>query len=435
MQRSTKPSSAPAVPAPTTSPEETGSLFATVQHQFDRAADQLGLPDYLRAVLRECKREFTTNFPVRLDDDRVVMFTGYRVQHNLALGPAKGGLRYSPLVTLDEIKALAMLMTWKCAALGIPFGGAKGGVICDPSTLSLREVERVTRRFATELEPIIGPDRDIPAPDLGTNAQMMAWFMDTYSMHHGHSVTSIVTGKPLTVGGSVGRQTATGDGIVIVAKEAARDFGLDWPNVTAIVQGFGNVGRATAVRLARDGVKVVGISDVSGGIYNPQGFHLGEVTAHVDRGRPLVEYPGVQTVDRRAILELPCDILIPAALENQITLTNADRIQAKIIVEGANGPTTPDADQVLFHRGIQVVPDILANGGGVLVSYFEWVQDNQSLFWDEVEVAVRLEKVMHRAYREVVTLAESEKLSLREAVHLLGVRRVAQATAERGIYP
>lgn len=399
------------------------------------AAGRLGLPDHLKAILRECKREFTTNFPVRMDDGNVAMFRGYRVQHNLALGPAKGGLRYSPSVTLDEIKALAMLMTWKCAALGIPFGGAKGGVICDPAALSLREVEGVTRRFATELEPIIGPERDIPAPDLGTNAQIMAWFMDTYSMHRGHSVPSIVTGKPLTVGGSVGRLTATGDGVVIVAREAARDFGLTWPAVTAIVQGFGNVGRATAVRLAHEGVKVVGVSDVAGGIYQPQGLHLGEVAAHVDKGRPLTEFPGAEVVDRRAILELPCDILIPAALENQITRTNADRIQTKIIVEGANGPTTPDADEILAHRHVLVVPDILANGGGVLVSYFEWVQDNQSLFWDEPEVATRLEKVMHRAYREVVTLAASEKLSLREAVHMLGVRRVAQATADRGIYP
>ena len=415
--------------------EEKGSLFATVQHQFDLAAERLGLAPHLRCILRECKREFTTHFPVTRDDDSVIMLTGYRVQHNLALGPAKGGIRYSPDVTLDEVKALAMLMTWKCAALSIPFGGAKGAVACDPSVLSLREVERVTRRFATELEPIIGPASDIPAPDLGTNAQMMAWFMDTYSMHHGYSVKTIVTGKPLSVGGSLGRLTATGDGIVVVAREAARDLGLPWPNLTAIVQGFGNVGRATVAHLAREGVKVVGISDVSGGIYRADGLPIDAVFTHVDQGRPLTAFPAADQVDRRGILELPCDILVPAALENQITATNARRITAQIIVEGANGPTTPAADAILAQRGVAVIPDILANGGGVLVSYFEWVQGVQSLFWDEAEVAARLERVMTKAYREVSAVAKVEGISLREAVHLVGVQRVAQATADRGIYP
>ena len=444
MPRSTKPNSAraektgKAETAGKLGPsqaEEKGSLFATVQHQFDLAAERLGLAPHLRCILRECKREFTTHFPVTRDDGSVFMLTGYRVQHNLALGPAKGGIRYSPQVTLDEVKALAMLMTWKCAALGIPFGGAKGAVVCDPSALSLREVERVTRRFATELEPIIGPASDIPAPDLGTNAQMMAWFMDTYSMHHGYSVKTIVTGKPLSVGGSLGRLTATGDGVVIVAREAARELGLRWPELTAIVQGFGNVGRATVERLAREGVKVVGVSDVSGGIYRRDGIPVDALLRHVDQGHSLTSFPAADAVDRRGILELPCDVLVPAALENQITAANARRIASQIIVEAANGPTTPAADAILAQRGITVVPDILANGGGVLVSYFEWVQDIQSLFWDEAEVAAQLERVMTKAYREVSTLAKVEGISLREAVHLVGVQRVAQATADRGIYP
>jgi len=409
--------------------------WRTAQHQFDEAAEILKLDTGLRRILREVQREFTCHFPVQLDDGTNRIFTGYRVQHNINRGPAKGGLRFHPDVSLDEVKALAMWMTWKCAVVNIPYGGAKGGVIVDPRTLSPNELEHLTRRFATEISILVGPDRDIPAPDVGTNAQVMAWFMDTLSMHRGYSVTASVTGKPVEVGGSLGRADATGRGVMICTVAALETMGLKPFNQRVVVQGFGNVGSVSARLLEEAGCQVVAVSEDYGGIYNPLGLPVKKLLEYRAREGTLKGFPGAELVSNEDLLRIECDVLVPAALENQINSLNAGYLQCKLIVEGANGPTTPEADEILRKRGIVLVPDILANAGGVTVSYFEWVQDLQSFFWSEHEINARLESIMKRAFHEVLAIRDEKKVDLRMAAYLLAVNRVAIATADRGIYP
>jgi glutamate dehydrogenase (NAD(P)+) len=409
--------------------------WRTAQHQFDEAAEILNLDLGLRLILREVQREFTCHFPVQMDDGSNRIFTGYRVQHNINRGPAKGGLRYHPDVSLDEVKALAMWMTWKCAVVNIPYGGAKGGVIVDPHSLSANELEHMTRRFATEISILVGPDRDIPAPDVGTNAQIMAWFMDTLSMHRGYSVTASVTGKPVEVGGSLGRADATGRGVMICTVAALETMGLRPFNQRVVVQGFGNVGSVSARLLEEAGCQVVAVSEDYGGIYNPLGLPVKKLLEHRAREGNLKGFPGAQLVSNEDLLKIECDVLVPADLENQITSQNAGYLQCKLVVEGANGPTTPEADEILRKRGIVLVPDILANAGGVTVSYFEWVQDLQSFFWSEHEINARLGSIMKRAFNEVLAIRDEKKVELRMAAYLLAVNRVAIATADRGIYP
>jgi glutamate dehydrogenase (NAD(P)+) len=412
------------------------SAYVIAQEQFDRAADVLDLDDDVRKVLREVKRELTVHFPVLMDDRSIEMFTGYRVQHNLARGPAKGGLRFHPAVTLDEVKALAMWMTWKCAVVGLPYGGAKGGVIVDPKLLSLDEQQRLVRRFATEISIIVGPESDIPAPDMGTNAQHMAWFMDTISMHRGYSVPATVTGKPLSVGGSEGRQEATGRGLAFCVLEAMEEIGLRGPGSTAVVQGFGNVGSVSARLLNREaGMSILAVSDSTSAIFNGHGLDLDEVQEYKLRHGSFKGYPGAEEIDPAEVLELECTVLVPAAIESQIHSGNAERVRARIVAEGANGPTTPEADDILNGKGVLVVPDILANAGGVIVSYFEWVQDLQAFFWEESEINQRLHHIMSRAYKQVSQTAARRKLSMRTSAYTLAVDQVAKATEARGIYP
>jgi glutamate dehydrogenase (NAD(P)+) len=409
--------------------------WRTAQHQFDEAAEILKLDPGLRKILREVQREFTCHFPVQMDDKSVRNYTGFRIQHNINRGPAKGGLRFHPEVSLDEVKALAMWMTWKCAVVNIPYGGAKGGVIVDPYSLSANELEHLTRRFATEISILVGPDRDIPAPDVGTNAQVMAWFMDTLSMHRGYSVTASVTGKPVEVGGSLGRAEATGRGVMICTVAALETMGLKPFHQRVVVQGFGNVGSVSARLLEEAGCQVVAVSEAYGGIYNPLGLSVRKLIEYRAREGSLKGFPGAELIPNEDLLKLDCDVLVPAALENQINSANAHDIKAKLIVEGANGPTTPEADDILRKRGIILVPDILANAGGVTVSYFEWVQDLQSFFWSEHEINARLESIMTRSFKEVLAIRDEKKVDLRMAAYLLAVNRVAVATADRGIYP
>ncbi len=403
--------------------------------QLNTVADKLGLDEGMREVLRHCKREFIVNFPVQMDDGGIRVFTGYRVHHNEARGPVKGGLRYSLNVSLDEVRALAMWMTWKCAAAGLPYGGAKGGVVVDPRTLSRKELERLTRRFAAEIGILIGPDEDVPAPDMGTDAQVMAWIMDTYSMMHGHSTPAVVTGKPVTIGGSSGRQEATGRGVLFVTQEACQARGMALEGARVAVQGFGNVGSVAAKLLDDAGAKIVAVSDSNGGIYDENDLDIDAILAlKHERGFIPDKHPG-RHITNEQLLELPVDILVPAALEGQIHGRNAARIQAKMIVEGANGPTTPEADRVLARKGVYVVPDIVANSGGVIVSYFEWVQDLQSFFWEEEEVNQRLERVIKRSFHEVSAIQAEDGGTLREAAYMLAVRRVVEAVQARGIFP
>jgi glutamate dehydrogenase (NAD(P)+) len=413
--------------------------FHIAQQQFDEAAAMLNIPEGIRNVLRVPQRELTVSFPVKMDDGTTEMFTGHRVQHNLGRGPVKGGIRYHPDVDIDEVRALAMWMTWKCALVNIPYGGAKGGVIVDPKRLSLAELERLTRRFATEISILLGPEKDIPAPDVGTNAQVMAWIMDTISMHRGYTVPAVITGKPVNVGGSLGRNEATGRGVSLMVRELARRLGRPLEELRIVVQGFGNVGSTTAILLERMGCKVVGVSDATGGYYRGSGLDIAAMRTFTDRHsfRMLEGYsaPGVERIGGHELLELDCDVLIPAALENQITERNAERIQARVIVEGANGPTTPRADRILTERGIMVVPDILANAGGVIVSYFEWVQGLQEFFWTEEDVNDKLERIIVGAFDQVWTMAEQRKVPLRLAAYLLAVQRVADANNTRGVYP
>ena len=411
------------------------SPWVTALAQFDDAADRLHLDDALRQILRSCKRELTVHFPVRLDDGSTTVFRGHRVQHNVVLGPAKGGIRYHPAVDLDEVKALAMWMTWKCAVAKIPYGGAKGGVAVDPKKLSDRELENLTRRYATEIALLIGPQEDIPAPDMGTDAHVMAWIMDTYSMHRGYSVAGVVTGKPLSIGGTLGRLEATGRGLLYVAQEASRQGLTPLAGASVAIQGFGNVGGVAARLLAAEGCRVVAMSDSSGGVYNERGLDMEALHRFRQEGGKLAQAPGGDHLSNEELLCLPVDILIPAAMEGQISAANASQVRAKIILEGANGPLTPEADSILAERGIVVIPDILANAGGVVVSYFEWVQDIQSFFWEEDEINERLRRVMVRAFAEVKSLADERHVTLREAATMRGVQRVAEATLVRGIYP
>jgi glutamate dehydrogenase (NAD(P)+) len=403
--------------------------------QYDRAADKLNLGTAVREVLRYPKREVTVHFPVQLDDGTSRVFTGYRVWHNIARGPAKGGMRFHPQSDLQEIRALAMLMTWKCACVKIPYGGAKGGVTCDPKTLSLRELEHLTRRFTTEISDMIGPDSDIPAPDVNTNAQIMAWMMDTYSMHRGYSVTGVVTGKPVSIGGSEGRQEATGRGVIYTIQEAAKAVDLDLTGARVVVQGYGNAGESAARFIAELGAKVIAVSDSRGGVFNGDGLDLQLVTRHKQETGSVIGAPRTRLVDNAELLELDCDILIPAALEGVITERNAPRIRARIIAEAANGPTNPAADDILRERGVMVIPDILCNAGGVTVSYFEWVQDREEFFWSIDEINARLRRVMVRSFDDVHRTAIEHDVDMRLAAYMLSVSRVAEATLTRGFYP
>ena len=403
--------------------------------QLDHVAGILKLDDGIHAILQKPKRELTVNFPVQIEGNGTRMFTGYRVQHNTSRGPAKGGLRFHPETDLDEVRALAMWMTWKCAIVNIPFGGAKGGVVCDPKTLTRSELEDLTRRYTTEISIIIGPDSDIPAPDVGTNGQIMAWLMDTYSMHAGHTVPAVVTGKPVSIGGSEGRIDATGLGVVLVTEEAFKKRGWSMEGATIAIQGFGNVGSAAARIFHKHGAKVIAVSDVSGGITSSRGLDIPALVAYVARTGSVTSFPGTEFVSNNDILALECDVLVPAALQGQITGANAGEVRARMVVEGANGPTTPDADAILGSRGILLIPDVLANAGGVTVSYFEWVQDIQSFFWSESQVNARLARIMRRAFAEVWAASETHRVDLRTAAYLVGVARVAEATLTRGIYP
>jgi glutamate dehydrogenase (NAD(P)+) len=402
--------------------------------RFDLAAGKLGLEPGLYQILRIPDREITVALPVVMDDGSLRVFTGYRVQHSLARGPAKGGIRYAPNVNLDEVRALAAWMTWKCAVVNVPFGGGKGGVICDPYKLSRGEMERITRRYVARIIDILGPDRDIPAPDMGTDGQVMAWFMDTYSIHERSHLPAVVTGKPIDLGGSRGRVEATGRGVMIVTREALKHLGMPPKECTAAVQGSGNVGLISAIQLASIGVRVVAISDIHGGLYNPRGLDLQRVQAHLQKNRKLEGLDCGERITNAQLLELPVDILVPAATENVITSRNAANIKARIITEGANGPATAGADKVLDEKGIFVIPDILANAGGVTVSYFEWVQDRMAFFWTQQEVEDRMEHIMVDAFASVVDMARRFQVSNRIAAYMLGVDRVATVTRMRGIY-
>jgi glutamate dehydrogenase (NAD(P)+) len=409
--------------------------WEVAQRQFDLAADRLSLDPGLRRVLREPRRELTVHFPVKMDDGSVQVFTGYRVQHNVGRGPAKGGIRYHQDVSLDEVKALAMWMTWKCAVVAIPYGGGKGGVIVDPKKLSLKEVEALTRRFTTEIEVLIGPERDIPAPDVNTNAQVMAWMMDTYSMHAGYTVPGVVTGKPISLGGSEGRNEATARGAVYCIGEAADHLGIDLRRARVAVQGFGNAGSIAARLIANEGSTVVAVSDSTGGIHRPDGLDVDRVIGWKKEHGTVQGFPGAIDVTNADVLEVDCDILIPAALENQITARNARAISAMVVAEAANGPTTPEADEILFDRGVFMIPDILCNAGGVTVSYFEWVQDLNRDHWSERIVNAKLKDIMVRAFGETLHLAQREEVNMRTGAYLLAVQRVADATSMRGLYP
>jgi glutamate dehydrogenase (NAD(P)+) len=409
--------------------------WTMAQQQFDLAADRLNLDPGLRSVLRQPRRELTVHFPVKMDDGSVRVFTGYRIQHNLGRGPAKGGIRFHQDVDVDEVKALAMWMTWKCAVVGIPFGGGKGGVIVDPKKLSLKELEALTRRFTTEIEVLIGPERDIPAPDVNTNAQVMAWMMDTYSMHQGYTVPGVVTGKPISLGGSEGRNEATARGTVFCVMDACRHLGIDLARSRVAIQGFGNAGSIAARLIAEQGATVVAVSDSTGGIHAPDGLDVARVIGWKKEHGTVQGFPGASDVSNAQLLEVDCDILIPAALENQITVRNAGRIKARVVAEAANGPTTPEADQELYRRGVFMVPDILCNAGGVTVSYFEWVQDLNRDHWSEDVVNDKLRGIMSRSFAETLEISEREACDMRTAAYLLAVQRVAEATSMRGLYP
>ena len=409
--------------------------WRTAQAQFDEAAEIIRLEPWLREVLREVQREFTCHFPVKMDNGHTRVFTGYRVQHNINRGPAKGGIRYHPDVSLNEVKALAMWMTWKCAVVNIPFGGAKGGIIVNPRELSLNELEHMTRRFATEISILVGADRDIPAPDVNTDGQTMAWIMDTLSMHAGYSVPASVTGKPIEVGGSAGRVEATGRGVTICSMAALEHLGRAPHQTKVAVQGFGNVGSVSAKLLEEAGCTVVAVTEDYGGIYNPLGLSIKRVLEYKARAKTLQGFPGATEIGSQEVLTVDCDLLVPAAIGNQLTSRNARDVKATLIVEGANGPTTPEADAIFRERGIFLVPDILANAGGVTVSYFEWVQDLQSFFWSEHEVNQKLKAILSRAFNEVLRTREERKLDMRMAAYVQAVSRVAGATRERGLYP
>ena len=412
-----------------------GSAWDQALAQLDQAARIMNLDPNVHEVLRNPKRALIVSVPIRMDDGTVRSFTGYRVHHNTSRGPSKGGIRYHPSVNLEEVKALAMWMTWKCAVVGIPYGGAKGGVVVNPKELSQRELEALTRRYASEILPLIGPERDIPAPDVGTDEQIMAWIMDTYSMNSGYSVPGVVTGKPLAVGGSAGRRAATGRGVMYVTVATLKHLAMPVDEARIVVQGFGKVGAPVVQLLSDQGCIVVGVSDVGGGVYNPRGLSPVGLSAHHREAKTVAGYDGGEPLTNEELIELECDVLIPAALEEVVTQANADRVHARIVVEAANGPTTPEADEILHDRRVHVVPDILANAGGVTVSYFEWVQDLQAYFWTADEVNARLRRVMEESYVSVLDLAEERKVTMRQAATILGVQRVAEAHTTRGLFP
>ena len=420
---------------PRIAPREELNPFRIAQIQFDMAAEFLKLDPGLRQILRTPKRVLEVAVPTKMDNGQVKVLPGYRVQHNIARGPGKGGIRFHPNVTLDEVKALATWMTWKTAVVNVPFGGAKGGIICDPKRMSKSELERMTRRYASELVPIIGPDQDIPAPDVYTDAQTMAWIMDTYSMMLGHTVTGVVTGKPVAVGGSLGRAEATAQGLVYVVEEACKVKKLSLRGATVAVQGFGNAGATAARLLAERKAKIVALSDTRGGVTNPRGIDPIKAIRYKERSGTVVGMPGASRLSNEELLTMKCDILVPAALENVINLQNAESIKAKIIAEAANGPTTPHADEILARRGITVLPDILANSGGVTVSYFEWVQNQEGLLWDSAEVNQRLQRIMIKAFHEMVETMRKHHVPPRAGAMILAVGRVAEATLVRGLFP
>jgi len=415
-------------------PQVETNPYEAMLSRFRVAAEKLNLDEGIYQILVTPDREITIAIPIQMDNGKLRVFKGYRVQHSFARGPAKGGIRYAPDVTLDEMRALAAWMTWKCAVVKLPFGGAKGGIICDPKQLSSNELERITRRYTASLIDILGPDRDVPAPDINTDERVMAWIMDTYSMHVRKTVTGVVTGKPLDLGGSVGRREATGRGCKIVCDRAISRFGMKREMTRVIVQGFGNVGSMAATLLHAAGYNIIGVSDVQGAIINNLGINITRLLAHSKEARTVVGFPDAEPIDGKELLEQPCDILLPAATENQITSHNADRIQAKIICEGANGPTTAQADDILFDKKIFIIPDILANAGGVTVSYFEWVQDRQGYFWNLKTVNERLEEIMVNSFDEVVAYADRHNVNMRIAAYMLAIDRVAFTIRERGIY-
>ena len=421
-------------PKPVAVANENLNPYEFARLQFDRAADHLGLDPGTREVLRTPKRQLIVSVPVKMDDGSIRVFQGYRVQHSIARGPSKGGIRYHPGVTLDEVKALAMWMTWKCAVVSIPFGGAKGGITVDPKAISLGENERMTRRYTSEISIVLGPDRDIPAPDVYTNSQTMAWMMDTFSMTKGYSTLGVVTGKPLALGGSAGRNEATAEGCFVAIEEAAKRQGLPIKGATAAVQGFGNAGMHVARFLDEAGARVIAVSDSRGGIYDKKGLDIAAVNAAKDKKGSVTAARG-EKISNEDLLELPVDVLVPAALEAVITRRNAARIKAKIVAEAANGPTTPDADDILRKKGIVVIPDILANAGGVTVSYFEWVQDLYSFFWDPEMVRTQLQRTIRRAYADVESTAHKHDTDLRTGALILAVGRVEETTRTRGIFP
>ncbi len=410
--------------------------FRMACQQFDLVADFMNIPESARDRLKMPKRALSVSMPVHMDDGSTKVFMGYRVQHHLTLGPTKGGIRYHADVTIGEVAALAMWMSWKCALVGLPYGGAKGGVTCDPRSLSSRELERLTRRYTQELIPFIGPQVDIPAPDVGTNEQVMAWIMDTYSLQIGHAVPGVVTGKPVLLGGSLGRREATGRGVAYLVSRAMDTLGIQAQGATAVIQGYGNVGSVAALSMAKQGIKIIAVSDAFGGIYNQNGIDLNLLDAHVAATRSVVGYPEAEPITNQELLLLLCDILIPAALERQITEANAHKIQCRILAEGANGPTTPEADAILTQRPeIFVIPDILCNSGGVIVSYFEWVQDLQSFFWSETEVLDKLFRLLEQSYMQTLNHARKHSISMRFAALSLGIKRVYDAKSLRGLYP
>jgi len=403
--------------------------------QLDEVAREINLDNNIHQILRHPKRCLTVSIPIQMDNGKIKVFTGFRVQHNVTRGPAKGGIRYHPSVTLDEIKALAMLMTWKCAVVKIPYGGAKGGIICEPRELSLKEVERLTRRYISEIMSFIGPENDILAPDVNTNPQVMAWIMDTYSMDIGYSVPGVVTGKPISIGGSLGRNTATARGVMFALMNTAKRLKFDLFEKTIAIQGYGNVGGNLAHLLSVEGCKIIAISDVEGGIYNPKGLDPIKVSLALKESGSVISFKDADKITNQELLAVDCDVLVPAALEDQINRENADKIRAKLIVEAANGPITPQADKILEGKGVFIIPDILANAGGVTVSYFEWVQGLQAYFWTEREVNLKLRDIMQKAFDKVYRIGEERKVTMRKAAYILAVERVAEATRVRGLYP
>jgi glutamate dehydrogenase (NAD(P)+) len=411
-----------------------GNIFNAMLQEFDGAARLLGLDPGIWKILTHPKRQITVSCPVQMDNGEIEVFTGYRVQYNITLGPAKGGIRYHPDVTLDEVTALAAWMTWKCAVAHVPFGGGKGGIICDPTRMSRRELEALTRRYVAEIIDAIGPDKDVPAPDVNTNDQVMAWVMDTYSMHVGHTSTAVVTGKPIEMGGSLGRREATGRGVMITTREAAKHLKLDIKSASVAVQGFGNVGSVSADLLQRLGAKIVAVTDWKGGVYDKGGLDIRRLLDYAKQHKSVDGFPYGEPIENDDLFKLDVDILVPAALENQITMQNAPDIKAKIIAEGANGPTTPDAHKHLHDRGVFVIPDILANAGGVTTSYFEWVQDRHGYFWEEDEVNRRLEAKMVEAFDDVLQTSIRYKTDLRTGAYIVAINRVATVTRMRGMY-